>query len=171
MPSSLTPNIKAKNMETNQQEISEIIQPVTTLQITPDAVSHLAVAARWSKFLSIMGFIGAGFLVLLGLALSVFFATVGRELGNIGPASLISPGLLSMIYFVLAAIIIWPVIYLNNFSNYATRAVKSGNTEQLTKAVCNLKRLFLFMGITTIIILAVYLILIVAIVVAGSMLM
>jgi len=158
-------------METTHQEPSEIILPAATLQVTNESVSYLATAAKWSKFLSIMGFIGAGFLILLGLAFSVFYATVGRELPSTGPLSFVSPGVLQGIYILIGLFYLWPVIYLNNFSNFTTRAVKSGNSDLLTKAICNLKRLFLFMGILTIVILVIYLIAIIAVVVAGSLLL
>jgi hypothetical protein len=158
-------------METPQQESSEIMKPTATLQVTPESVSYLGTAAKWSKFLSIIGFIITGFLMLAGITLSVFYATVGKGMGSSGLLSFISPGLLGSIYIVIAIFYLWPVIYLNNFSNFAARAVKSGETELLTKALRNLKRLFLFIGILTIAILVIYMIAIIAIVVAGSLLL
>jgi uncharacterized membrane protein len=157
-------------METNQQESPESIQQVPILQVTPESVSYLATTAKWTKFLSVLGFVFSGFLLLAGVVLTVFFGSVGSQLES-SKLPFINSGFIGVIYLVIALIYIWPVIYLNNFSNYATRAVKSGNTEILTRALLNLKRLFKFMGILMIIMLVVYLIAIVAIIVAGSMLM
>ena len=159
-------------METNQpQESAETILPTATLMVTPESISYLGTAAKWSKFLSIIGFIISGFMIVAGLVLVLFYATVGKDLPFTGPLSVLSPNLLGGIYVMIALFYLWPVIYLNNFSNFATRAVKSGDTQLLTKALRNLKRLFLFIGIMTIIVLVIYLIAIVAIVVAGSLLL
>jgi hypothetical protein len=157
-------------MENNQLESSEVIQPTPTMQVTPESVAYLSTAAKWTKYLAIIGFVITGFLFLLGAALFFFYASIGRGMGNTGPLSLISPSLLGGIYFIIALIYLWPVIYLNNFSNFATRAVRTGDTAQLTKAIRNLKRLFQFLGILTIVVLVIYLIAIIALIVAGSML-
>jgi hypothetical protein len=158
-------------MEINEQESLEVSPPKATLEVTPESVAYLGTAARWSKFLSIIGFIITGFFMVAGLVLAVFYATVGKDLPSTGPFSVLSPNMLGGIYFIFALFYLWPVIYLNNFANFASRAVKSGETQLLTKALRNLKRLFLFMGILTIIALVVYLILIIAIVVAGSLML
>jgi hypothetical protein len=158
-------------MENNVQENPEIIQTTAELQITPEAVSFLATTARWTKFLSILGFIMTGFLIIAGIALSVFLSTFGNTMENSGPMSYFNSGYIGLIYVAFAIIYIWPVIYLNNFSNATTRAVRSGSTERLTYAFRNLKRMFQFIGILTIVLLVIYVIAIIAIVVAGSLML
>jgi hypothetical protein len=156
-------------MENNQHQSSEIIQPVAQLQITPESVTFLTTAAKWAKYLAIIGFVTAGFMVLGGGAFSVFYATLGREPGNTGPMSLFTPSMLGAMYVVIALIYIWPVIYLNKFSNQTTRAIRTVDTKQLTRAFRNLKRLFQYIGIITIVVLIIYFIVIIALVVAGTM--
>jgi hypothetical protein len=157
-------------MENNPLESSEAIQSMPSMQITPESVVYLSTTAKWTKFMAIIGFVITGFLLLLGAALFFFYAAIGRGMGNTGPLSLVSPSLLGGIYFIIAFIYLWPVIYLNNFSNYATRAVRTSDSVQLTKAFRNLKQLFQFIGILTILVLVIYLIAIIGLVVAGAML-
>jgi hypothetical protein len=158
-------------METNQTEPNEISKALPQLQITPESVAYLATTAKWTKFLSILGFVFSGFLLTAGFVLSVFFGSVSSQLENTGKLPFFNKSFIGIIYLVIALIYIWPIIYLNNFSNFATRAVQTGNTEKLTSALLSLKRLFKFMGILMIIMLVIYLIAVVALVVAGSMLM
>lgn len=157
-------------MEPNQQEASAINQTAPQLQITPESVAYLATTAKWTKFLSILGFVFSGFLLTAGLVLSVFFGSVSSQLESTTKLPFFNTSFIGVIYLVIALIYIWPVIYLNNFSNYATRAVQTGNTEKLTSAMLSLKRLFKYMGILMIIMLVIYLIAMVAVVVAGAML-
>jgi len=158
-------------MENNQPESPEIMNPAVQLQITPEAVSFLATIAKWTKFLSILGFIMTGFLITAGIAVSLFLSSFGNHMENTGPMSVFNSSYIGLIYIVIAVIYILPVIYMNNFSNGTTRAVRSGSTERLTYALLNLKRLFQFIGILTIVVLVIYLIVIIAIVVAGSLLL
>lgn len=148
-------------MDSNQQELLEIKQPAVQMQITQEAVSYLLTTAKWAKFLAIIGFIVTGFLMLAGLVIAVFFGTYSRELGSTGMMAYFSSGSIGIVYIIMAFIHILPVLYLNNFSNGATRAVRSGSTERLTYSLRNLKRFFKFTGLLLIVLLVIYLIVIV----------
>ena len=74
-----------------------------------------------------------------------------------------SPKILSFFYIIIAAVYLIPVIFLNTFSNKAIKAINFSNTENMTAALKNLKNLFVFVGISTVVLLGLYtLILIVA---------
>ena len=147
-------------MENNQQEYPEIVQPALHLQITPKAVSFLATTAKWTKFLAILGFIIAGFLILAGIIVALFYSTLSSKMENTGLMSYFNSELIGLVYIVIAGLYIWPILYLNNFSNAMTRAVRSGTTERLTNALLNLKRFFKFIGILMIVMLVIYLLVI-----------
>ena len=147
-------------MENNQQEYPEIMQPAPHLQITPKAVSFLATTAKWTKFLAILGFIIAGFLILAGIIVAIFYSTLSSKMENTGLMSYFNSELIGLVYIVIAGLYIWPILYLNNFSNAMTRAVRSGTTERLTNALLNLKRFFKFIGILMIVMLVIYLLVI-----------
>jgi hypothetical protein len=67
-----------------------------------------------------------------------------------------SPRVFSVIYIVIAGIYIVPVIFLNSFCNNAIKAIENSSTANLTVSLKNLKNLFVFVGISTIVILSFY---------------
>lgn len=158
-------------MENNQQESQLITQPAALMQITPEAVSFLATTAKWTKFLAIIGFIFSGFLILAGLVIALFFGTFSQEMENTDMMAYFTSGSIGIVYIIIAAIYVLPVLYLNNFSNGMSRAVRSGSTERLTYALHNLKRFFKFIGLLMIVMLVIYLIAIVSGLGAGMYLM
>ena len=132
-------------------------------QITMESLGYLNTAAKWSKFLAIMGFISIGLLVLLGLGMGALFSFMNETSAM---SSFPFPTyLLGFIYVVLAVVYLMPVIYLNNFSNYITKAVALRDTQLLTNALSNLKSLFKYMGIATIVMIASYFLIIIGVVI------
>jgi len=88
--------------------------------ITPEAKESLTVAAKWAKFLAIMGFIGIGFMVM--------FAFSSLVLGKILLSRMIpNGGLVSTIYFVIflvMAVVMFPVpLFLYRFAVHTQLAV------------------------------------------------
>lgn len=124
-----------------------------TLQFSAESAAYLLRAAKWGKFLAIMGFIFTGLLVIVGVLLSFVINKLPEE--SI-PNMPFPAGVISVIYIVIAGIYIAPVIFLNSFCNNAIKAVNLGKTEHLTESIRNLKNLFVFVGIATIVILVLY---------------
>ena len=69
-----------------------------------------------------------------------------------------SAKVISIFYISVAAIFLVPVSFLHAFSNNALKAVSLGNTNKMTTSLRNLKNLFVFLGISTLVILAFYVI-------------
>jgi hypothetical protein len=150
------------NDNTTVQEATDP-SPLPIPQITLESLEFLNTTAKWTKFLAIMGFIGIGIMLLLGLFMGVIFSSL-----NNFPTytSFHFPmNLLGMFYLILAAVYIFPVIYLNNFSNYTSKAVAFRNTELLTTALSNIKKHFKYMGILVICLIASYLLVIIALII------
>ena len=61
-----------------------------------------------------------------------------------------------MIYILLAGVYFVPITYLYRFSVQVKQAVENNNEEEYTTAFQNLKSLFKFLGIFTIVMLALY---------------
>jgi len=123
-------------------------------QLTSESASYLLKAAKWGKFLAILGYIISAFMFLAGILMSFVLGMLPEEMA---PLNLpFSPRVFSVIYIVIAAIYLVPVIYLNSFCNSAIKAINLSSTEQLTNSLKNLKKLFVFIGIATIVILALY---------------
>lgn len=129
--------------------------------------SYLAETAKWGYFLSIVGFIGIGLMVLAGLFMGTFLSSFGAAAGTMG---LISPMFITVLYLVLAGLYFFPVLYLYKFSTQMKVALRSDNESELTSAFQNLKSLYKFMGILTAVILGIYALLFVFGMIGGAML-
>lgn len=122
------------------------------LQVTSAAADFLRTAAKWAMFLSILGFIGIGFMILSALMMLVAGgAAAGMDSSPYGAGAAMAPGVIGVMYLVFAVLYIFPVIYLYKFSSNAKEAVNSNNSEKLTVSLENLKSHYKFVGIATII--------------------
>lgn len=123
-------------------------------QLTTESISYLLKAAKWGKFLAILGFIVSGLLIIGGIMMSFVFNSLTDELVPLNMP--FSPKFLSLFYIIIAGIYLIPVIFLNSFSNNAIKAAKRSSTEKMTTSLKNLKNLFVFVGIATVTLLALY---------------
>lgn len=131
------------------------------LQVSAAARDYLRTAAKWAMFLAIIGFIGIAFMVLVGLF--VFAAgSAFSESGAFGASSFMTPAVLGGIYFILALLYFFPVLYLFKFASNTKKALNSNNSDSLTDAFENLKSHYKFLGIVMIIVIASYIIGIIA---------
>lgn len=122
-------------------------------------VQNIVAAAKWGKFLAIVQFV----CLALGLAFFVFaLLSVGRA--NLSPLGGAMRGMsLGMLIFGLLVILcaFIPAFYLYRASRRALDAVEDGSRGAMSDAIFNLKRLAKFQGILTIVVIAVYIILII----------
>ncbi|HEY8687599.1 MAG TPA: DUF5362 family protein [Chitinophagaceae bacterium] len=108
-------------------------------------------AAKWGKFLSIVGFVFIGLMLIGGLIMQAFLPSFGvYDYGNIYLKYI------GIIYIFLAIIMFFPCLYLLKFSNKMQEALRSSNQESMDTAFINLKAMFKFYGIVTIVILSFY---------------
>ncbi|MFT4022366.1 MAG: DUF5362 family protein [Flavihumibacter sp.] len=133
-------------MEQNPENLFE-------LQIDPVANGYLTETAKWAKFLSIIGFIVCGFIVLGGIGFASMLGGLMQNTNGMGGAGF---GLVSIIYIAFAALYFFPCLYLYRFSVAMQAALAVSDNRKLQESFMNLKSTFKFMGILTIIILAFY---------------
>lgn len=124
------------------------------LQVDPSTQATLREASKWTKFLSIVGFIFCGFLVLIGIFAASLFATMGTQFGSPMPAGTAS--LVSGIYIIGALVYFFPCLFLFRFSTRIQVALRNNDQLLLNTALGNLKSYFKFMGILTIIMLSIW---------------
>jgi hypothetical protein len=130
-----------------------------SLSIDPLTKAHLQETARWGKFLSIIGFIMCGLVAVGG----IFFSTIltsfmSRSEGYEG-ASLNTTGLgavMAFVYIIFGVIYFFPCLFLFRFSTQMKTALNANEQDRLNNAFQNLKSLFRYVGIITIIVLALY---------------
>lgn len=130
------------------------------LRIDKATKSFLGEAAKWTTFLSILGYIGIGFMVLAAI---VLFA-VGSSI-SMGP---MAGGMwMGVFYLALAAFYFIPINLLYKFSSNMKTALSSNDQASLVKAFEYLKSHYKFIGILTIVLIGIYILAVVGIVLTG----
>lgn len=122
-------------------------EEMTEMTVDEGMKANLISAANWAKFLCIVGSIGAGFLLLVGIIL--LFG--GSHFSTIPYASAAG-----FAYIILGAIYIYPILKGFQFANSTKSACLYNGKEDLAQGFEGLQSLFQFIGILTIIILALY---------------
>src|SRR5690554_3072551 len=137
------------------------------LNLPPAILGFLKETSTWTYFLSILGFIGIGLMILGGLFFSLALNLMpgGNPYAGLG----VDMSYFGMIYVVIALFYFFPVLYLFNFSRKMKSALSSNNNEELTSAFSNLKSHYKFIGIFTIVIISIYVLIFVFAMIAGAL--
>lgn len=144
-------------MENNDSSLFE-------LQIDQPVISYLSETAKWGKFLAIMGFIGCGFMLIFG----VFANSMMSDLSSMGATDM-SVTITRFLYIGMALLYFLPCLYLINFSSKMQKALRANDQIQLTESFKNLKSCYKFMGIMTIIFIALFVLIFIGAIVVASM--
>jgi predicted RND superfamily exporter protein len=118
------------------------------LKITNSIKENLMTAAKWARFLAIIGFIFTGFMGIASLVLLVTSLASG-----IGALML-----MAVIYIGLTAVMILPALYLIRFAGSTEKGLNAGKQGEFDYGIQNLKSLFKFSGIYTIVLIALYIV-------------
>ena len=142
--------------------MEENILPNTLgLQIDNGNIPYLTEAAKWGKFLAVIGFIMCALLIITGLLAGSFFASslaqVDRELGAM---STLSTTFVSIWFILIALLYFFPSLYLFNFASKMRIALLHDDQVSLNTAFKNLKSCLKFWGVLFIIVLCFYAIII-----------
>ena len=133
---------------------------VFNLGVDEEAKSYMLEAARWGKFLAIIGFIGLA-LMLLGFLFLGDYMSAYSSGANLGPTG-------RMIYgIIVVAICFYPVYALLKFSNLIKPALLTSNQQMFNTAFRYLKGMFKYYGILMIIMLGLYALMIIFALVVG----
>jgi hypothetical protein len=124
------------------------------LSIDPTSKNHLSEAARWAKFLSIVGFIMCGLIVVLGIFASTMLAKMtgqyGRYENEIDMSGAVATTA-AITYIIIAVVLFFPYLFLFRFATKMKAALASNDQEVLNGSFQNLKVMFRYVGIITII--------------------
>jgi ATP/ADP translocase len=144
------------------------------LSIDPAAKNHLSDAARWAKFLAIIGFIMCGLIVIVGLFAGTIFERMysSRYEGLDGGRDISMRGLgavASVVYILIALLYFFPCLFLFNFASKMKTALLSNDQDILNVSFQNLKKTFRYLGVLTIIVIAFSVILFLVAVAGGGL--
>ena len=119
------------------------------LTISLQTKNHLHEAAKWAYFLSIVGFVGLGLMLLGGLVAMFAGAAIPGASGQ--------TGIFGIIYLIMAALYFFPTYYMFLFAQKIKAACTATSQADLEVGIENLKSFFKFVGIFTIVIISLYL--------------
>lgn len=131
------------------------------LQIDHEISSHLRETAKWAKFLSIVGFVFIGlmliFLLFAGSMLSAYSysSPIGAAFGS-GSGGMVQIVLL----VVMIALYFFPCLFMYNFSTRMLRSLRNNDQYTLVSSFRQLKLCYKFIGILTLIVLSIYVLII-----------
>jgi len=121
------------------------------MSLNHEIKTYLLEISKWGKLLAIVGYVGMGFLILGGLGVIIGFSFFN----SLSDADL-PIGIVGIIYILLAVLYYFPINYLYKFSGQIKQGFNTNDQQYITSGFGNLKSLFKFMGIFTIVILSIY---------------
>jgi hypothetical protein len=121
------------------------------------SVSYLNETRKWTMFLSILGMITMGLLLVFAFAFNAILSSFTGGLGMSGPAMMMPGAVFSVVFFILILLYIMPLFYLYKFSSSAKRAIETKSTDNIQRTFEYQKSLYKYIGILTIVILSFYL--------------
>jgi hypothetical protein len=137
------------------------------LHLDQQSLNYLGETARWARFLSIIGFIFCGIMVLGGVFFGSFIAAALSNVEGGSAFGAMGGTFFGVIYTSIGLLLFFPAFYLYNFSAKMRRAARSNDQQVLTDSLKNLKSFFKFYGIFTIVVLSFYLLLFIAVLVGA----
>ena len=139
------------------------------LQIDNSNIPYLNEAAKWGKFLAVIGFILCALLLLSGLFAGAFmaasFTQVDSELASLGS---LGTGFITFWLIFVALLYFFPSFYLFSFASKMQAAIRNNDQINLNASFKNLKSCLKFWGILFIIFLCFYAIVLILSLVGGA---
>lgn len=127
------------------------------LKINNSIKENLITAAKWARFLAIIGFVFTGFMGIASL-----FVLVTAMASGIGMLMF-----MAVVYIGLTVVMIFPALYLIRFAGSTEKGLNSNKQGEFDYGIQNLKSLFKFTGIYTIVVIVLYIVYIFVLVQVG----
>lgn len=127
------------------------------LSFDHETTSQFEAAAKWARFLGIIGFVICGLIVIAALFAGTFISSAMSGLS--GGMSSFGPGfgmMLTILYLLFAALYFFPSLFLYQFGVKMRKALANSDQAALNYSATKLKAFFRFWGILTIVLLSFY---------------
>lgn len=149
------------------------VEPAVSLAtLTPLAQQYLDQTRPWVRFMSVVVFVMAGFILVVGggiFAVGIFGSMAARNQGDIGPlGSAIGMGLVSLLYMASAVLYIAPGVFLHRYASAIRDLKANSSAAALEDTLKHQKSFWRYVGILTVIGLIMTVVIIVLAVVAGA---
>jgi hypothetical protein len=131
------------------------------LLLPEEAQYYLQKSGEWARFLGIMGFIMSAFIALCAFFIGSIFSMMSVYRATPYPAGM--GGIMGFFYILIAVFYFIFSLYLYKFGSKIKEGIAYHDTTQVTIALSKLKSFFKLWGITTIVIIAFYILIIVGV--------
>ncbi|SDX91978.1 DUF5362 family protein [Flavobacterium degerlachei] len=132
------------------------LQENSKFYLNEDSKRFLKETAKWAYFLSILGFVGVGFMLVLAVFIGTIFSKLDSMGGDTAMLQRMGGGFISFIYVVIAALYFFPVYYLFQFSSKMKAAFKNEDNDALNESFSFLKSHYKFMGVLALVFVILY---------------
>lgn len=120
--------------------------------INQNVKGYLLESAKWGRFLAIMGYIFVGLMVPIAFV----FMLASKYFPGLNTNGSLTPGF-GALYLLLSGLYMIPVTYLHRFSTQVKYGIINKDELNVEESFKNLKSLFKFSGISTIVLIGIYL--------------
>ncbi len=117
----------------------------SVVKVTDQMIDYLRTTKMWTKFLSIMGFIAAAFMVLMGIFIMLASNLFPKE------AETKIPAFMGIMYMLLSIVYIIPSVYLLKYSSALGRYLGNKSESEFESALSYQKSFWKFIGVVGII--------------------
>lgn len=141
------------------------VQPPAPPAVTQSMMESLKGTKPWVRFLSILGFIGTGLLVLVGVFLMLgagFLSSLGNT--SLGSLPMIMIGCL---YLIIGFLYILPAIYLFRYADGIQKALTRDVVTGLEYALKNQKSFWTFVGVLAMVVLIIQVLAFIVLIIVG----
>jgi len=129
--------------------------------VPPGIMAAIAATKPWVTFLAILGFVGAGLMVLGGFGVVVAGSMMTRS-SSLGAG-------MGILYVVLGGLYFFPSFFLLRFGGAMRQVLEGGGMNALTEAMVRQKSFWRLVGISTLVLMCIYFLAILVGIVVGVM--
>lgn len=128
-----------------------------TIHIDNITQKYLKTAARWAKFLALLGFVFVGLMILAGIFVGIIYNITESDL-MMDQKMPVPSYIISLFYLLGAMIFLIPNLFMNSFANKTVKAIEKKDADILSKSFRSLKNWFLFYFLSIVVLILVYVI-------------
>ena len=137
------------------------IKSLFNIQVDETVQYNLKEAAKWARFLSVIGIVFTLLFMLIGIGLTVV------SMMNFGGVKI--PFVFGLVYFVISAVSLYPLITFYKFGKDMKTALLNNSQEAFSTSIQNLKSCLKFVGILTAITVLIYVVTFIVLIIANGM--
>lgn len=135
--------------------------------VSAGVLQQLSGTKPWVRFISVLMFVGAGFMVLGGLAMMLGGAAFFKNSPDVGSPAVLG-AVLGIVYLVFAIVYIYPALKLWKYANGIASLLASGSVMDLEDALNQQRSFWKFIGVMMLAILVLYALAFIILIVVGG---